>query len=141
MAAQNQLKEKMALIRKRVLEKANRGQLAAANKLLELSQEIVPVETSALHDSGHTRSEGSGATFRAIAGYAGEDFNNNSPVVLIGSKTGLPIPADRRPSEYAAIVHFDPLPNHGDKEFRFLLVPLERDLEEIQQAFVEEVLK
>jgi hypothetical protein len=131
------LRAKIDAYTKNLVQKVNRGQQRCMEKELQLSQEIVPVETGALHDSGHTRTTGVGKKMVAIAGYAGEGFNNNSPVPLISSKTGLPLPPDRRPSEYAIPVHEDPAANHGDKEFKFMTAPIDREIDVLREAFNE----
>lgn len=115
---------------KRRTERALR---ASAHVLLKQSQAIVPIETYALHDSGHVRQEGAGFYTVMVVGYAGEDYG---PILGVDKKGKY---VYRKPAEYAFYVHEKIELRHEDgKQALFLERPiLEQQGEQLQARYRE----
>ncbi len=106
---------KIAAASARIGNRLEKGLMAAAEELLYQSQEIVPKDTEALHDTAIIRSEGSGLMVMS-AGYG--------LVITVGyGQPGVTIKGfsqreqrmvDRTPYEYAVFVHegawYPPIP-------------------------------
>lgn len=114
--------------RSRLAPRLESGIMAAGEKILDLSQPLVPVDTGSLKASGTVRQEGAGWTTEAIVGYGRADFR----LFTYSPSEGKWV--TRVPFVYAVRQHEDNL-THTNGEAEFLRKPTLENQVEIAAAF------